>query len=91
MPLPRKLKLRAQLFASKYLPFLKVQPPEMDRQGALTLRPGRNSQLTWEKQAEGKTMLTVPMSQKAGKLTKALAKWLRERSLRPRDLLQVPG
>ncbi len=93
MPVSLKpeLKLKAQMFASKHLPFLKIHPPQMDRQGALTLRPGRNSQLTWEKQAEGKTMLTVPMSQKAGKVTRMLAAWLRAPSERHVELDEVGG
>lgn len=91
LSLNKTLKLKAQVFASKYLPFLKVPPPEMDRKGALTLRPGRNSQLTWERQPEGKTMLTVPMSRKAGKITRLLAQWLRAPSERRVELDEVGG
>jgi hypothetical protein len=86
-----ELKMKAQMFASKHLPFLKIHPPQVDRQAALTLRPGRNSLLTWEKQAEGKTMLTVPMSQKSGRFTRLLASWLRAPSERHVELDEVGG
>jgi len=93
MPVSLKpeLKMKAQIFASKHLPFLKILPPQVDRQGALTLRPGRNSLLTWEKQPEGKTMLTVPMSQKAGRVTRMLASWLRAPAERHVELDEVGG
>ncbi len=91
MPLSPQLKLKAYTLSNKYLPFLKIQPPVVDRQGALTLRPGRNSQLTWEKQDEGKTMLTVPINEKAGKLAQLLAKWLRAPAERHVELDEVGG
>ena len=43
------LKTRLYYTAGRYLPFLKIKPPSIDRQAALTLRPGRNASLTWEK------------------------------------------
>ncbi|MCW3050972.1 MAG: hypothetical protein JWN14_142, partial [Chthonomonadales bacterium] len=57
----------------------------------LTLRPGRNSLLTWEKRETGGTLLTVPQSQKAGKITKTVAKWLRAPTERQVELDEVGG
>ena len=64
------LKMRLYYGIGRYLPFLKIRPPNVDRQATLTLRPGRNSLLTWEKRETGGTLLTVPQNQKAGKITK---------------------
>lgn len=92
MPLNPAVKLKAQVFASRYMPFLKIRPPELDRSGALTLRPGRNALLTWETKEEGKTMLTVPLDMnKGGKLTRLLAKWMRAPSERYVELDEVGG
>lgn len=96
VPLKQKLngkfKLRAQMFAGKYLPFLKIRPPETDRSAALTLRPGRNAMLTWEKQDAGKTMITVPLDlKKGGKITRLMAKWLQAPSQRHVELDEVGG
>ena len=88
--LPLPLKFRAQMLAGKYLPFLKIRPPEVDRRGAMTLRPGRNALLTWEKQPEGKTLITVPLDHtKAGRLSQLLAKWLKAPSERRVELDEV--
>ncbi len=84
-----KLRMKALTFASKYLPFLKVTPPEMDRQGALTLRPARNSALTWETSEPGKTMLTVPLEHKGP--TRVLARVMRAPTERRVELDEVGG
>jgi hypothetical protein len=74
MPLP--LKTRLYYGVGRYLPFLKIRPPVADRQATLTLRPGRNALLTWEKRESGETILTVPQNEKAGRITKAFARWV---------------
>lgn len=75
----------------RYLPFLKLQPPEMDRQAALTLRPGRNSLLTWEKRENGDTLLTVPIQEEANRIKRAVTKWLRVPNERQVELDEVGG
>ena len=56
------LKEKVYYAAGKYLPFLKIPPPTMDRQGAMTLRPAHNTKLKWEKQDSGETIITVPQN-----------------------------
>ena len=85
------LKMRLYYGIGRYLPFLKIRPPDVDRQATLTLRPGRNSLLTWEKRETGGTLLTVPQNQKAGRMTKAVAKWLRAPTERQVELDEVGG
>lgn len=75
MSLP--LKSRIYYGIGKYLPFLKIGPPQVDRQMVMRLRPLRNGQLAWEKRDSGETLLTVPQSAKAGRVTQAMARWLR--------------
>ena len=83
------LKTRLYYGIGRYLPFLKIRPPDVDRQATLTLRPGRNSLLTWERSETGGMVLTVPQNQKAGKFTKAMAKWLRAPTERKVELDEV--
>jgi hypothetical protein len=85
------LKLRIYYGVGKYLPFLKIRPPQIDRQAALTLRPGRNSLLTWEKRETGEMLLTVPQNQKVGRITRQMAKWLRAPTERHVELDEVGG
>lgn len=85
------LKLRLYYGVGKYLPFLKIRPPQVDRQAALTLRPGRNSLLTWEKRESGETLLTVPQNRKIGPITRQMAKWLRAPTERHVELDEVGG
>lgn len=85
------LKLRLYYGVGKYLPFLKIRPPQIDRQAALTLRPGRNSLLTWEKRETGEMLLTVPQNQKVGRITRQMAKWLRAPTERHVELDEVGG
>lgn len=89
MPLPLKMRLYYNL--GKYLPFLKIRPPQADREAALTLRPARNSALTWEKQESGETILTVPQNAKVGKITRMMAKWLNAPTERRVELDEVGG
>ena len=70
------LKFRAQVLAHKYLPFLKLAPPTVDRGMVMTLRPVRNTAITFEKRETGETLLTIPQGQKVGKITKTMARWL---------------
>jgi hypothetical protein len=85
------LKMRLYYGIGRCLPFLKISPPNVDRQATLTLRPGRNALLTWEKRDTGGTLLTVPQNQKAGRITKAMAKWLRAPTDRKVELDEVGG
>ena len=85
------LKMRLYYGIGRYLPFLKIRPPDVDRQASLTLRPGRNSLLTWEKRETGGTLLTVPQNQKAGRITRSVAKWLRAPTERQVELDEVGG
>jgi hypothetical protein len=89
MALPLKMRLYYGL--GKVLPFLKIRPPQGDRQAALTLRPGRNSALTWEKQESGETILTVPQNERVGKITQMMAKWLNAPTERRVELDEVGG
>ncbi|HLV78739.1 MAG TPA: PqqD family protein [Chthonomonadaceae bacterium] len=71
------LKTRLYYTVGRHLPFLKIRPPDIDRRAVLTLRPGRNSVLSWEKQESGETILTVPMKPQGGRMGRAMAKWFR--------------
>jgi hypothetical protein len=75
----------------RYLPFLKIAPPEVDRQGALRLRPAHNSKLKWEKTESGETILTVPQNDKVSPITKWMAKWLNAPTERRVELDEVGG
>lgn len=57
----------------------------------MTLRPVRNSQLTWEKQDGGEVLLTVPQRQDVGWLTRTLARWLKAPLERHVELDAVGG
>jgi len=85
------LKTRLYYGIGRHLPFLKIRPPEVDRQAAMILRPGRNSALTWERQESGETVLTVPQNEKIGRITKAMAKWLQVPNERHVELDEVGG
>jgi len=75
----------------RYLPFLKIAPPEVDRQGAMRLRPAHNSKLKWEKTESGETILTVPQNDKVSPVTKWMAKWLNAPTERRVELDEVGG
>jgi CHAD domain-containing protein len=85
------LKTRLYYSVGRHLPFLKIRPPQVDRQAALTLRPGRNSLLTWEKRDSGETVLTVPQNQKISPVTRQMAKWLKAPTERQVELDEVGG
>lgn len=85
------LKTRLYYGIGRHLPFLKIRPPQIDRQAVLTLRPGRNSLLTWEKRETGETILTVPQNQKAGLPARLMARWLRAPAERRIELDEVGG
>ena len=48
---------RLRYSAGKYLPFLRMAPP--DRGAVFRLRPVRNSAIEWERSADGETMLRI--------------------------------
>lgn len=72
-----KLKRGLYQSAGRYLPFLKLPPPEVDRKAALTLRPGRNSQLTYERRETGETILIVPRNESVHPVVRKLANLMR--------------
>ena len=84
-------KKRIYYGVGRHLPFLKIAPPEVDRQGALRLRPAHNSRLTWEKTETGETILTVPQNDKVGRVTRWMAKWLNAPTDRRVELDEVGG
>ena len=84
-------KTRLYHSVGRHLPFLKIAPPEIDRQAALRLRPAHNSKLNWEKTETGETILTVPQNEKAGSMTRWMAKWLNAPSERRVELDEVGG
>jgi hypothetical protein len=85
------LKTRLYYGLGRHLPFLKIQPPQVDRKAVMTLRPGRNSRLTWEKRESGETILTVPQNERVSPVTRAMAKWLRAPTERKVELDEVGG
>ncbi len=85
------LMLRVKYGIGRYLPFLKIRPPKVDRQAAMMLRPGRNSMLTWEKRETGETMLLVPQNEKVGRVTRTMAKFLKAPTERQVELDEVGG
>ncbi len=85
------LKWKIYKTAGKYLPFLKIRPPEVDRNSAMTLRPARNSLLTWEEKESGKTILTVPVQEKKGRVARSMAKWMQVPAERYVELDEVGG
>ena len=88
-----RLPLKTSLYYSigRYLPFLKIPPPPVERQAALTLRPGRNSLLTWEKRDSGELILKVPQNEKANRIAKTLARVLKAPKERQVELDEVGG
>lgn len=91
MRLPLKLNPNVKYALGRWLPFLKVPPPPAERSAALTLRPGRNSLLTWEKRDTGEMVLTVPHNDKANRLAKLLAKFMKAPNERHVELDEVGG
>src|SRR5690349_21585410 len=85
------LKTRLYYGIGRHLPFLKIRPPEVDRQAALTLRPGRNTLLTWEKRDSGETILTVPVKQKPGRFHRFVHRWMQVPDERHVELDEVGG
>ena len=83
------LKTRLYYTAGRYLPFLKIKPPSIDRQAALTLRPGRNASLTWEKRETGETLLTIPQNKEVGLVTRKMAQLLKVPTERRVELDEV--
>ena len=87
----QSLKQKLYFGAGRYLPFLKIAPPAMDRQGAMILRPAHNSNLKWEKQVSGETVITVPQNKKVNPLVKWMAKWVNAPKERRVELDEVGG
>jgi coenzyme PQQ synthesis protein D (PqqD) len=75
----------------RHLPFLKIAPPEVDRQAAMRLRPAHNSQLSWEKTDTGETILTVPQNKTVSPVTRWVARWLNAPTERRVELDEVGG
>ena len=75
----------------RHLPFLKIAPPEVDRQLAMRLRPAHNGKLSWEKKESGETILTVPQNEKVSPITRMMAKWLNAPTERRVELDEVGG
>lgn len=86
---PLKTKLYYGL--GKYLPFLKLKPPEADRQATLRLRPLRHPSLSSEKRETGETILIVPQNDQVGRITRTMARWLRVPMERKVELDEVGG
>ena len=91
MRLPLKINPNVKYTLGRWLPFLKIPPPPAERSAALTLRPARNSLLTWEKRDSGEMVLTVPHNDKANRLAKFLAKFLKAPNERHVELDEVGG
>jgi hypothetical protein len=85
------LRYRLQYAAGRYLPFLKIRPPEPDRKAALHLRPGRNAALTWEKRDSGETVLSVPLNKSRNRMARWAARWMRVPAERHVELDEVGG
>jgi hypothetical protein len=85
------LKTRLYYGLGRHLPFLKIRPPQVDRKAVMTLRPGRNTLLTWEKREGGETVLTVPQNDRVGFVTRAMARWLHVPTERKVELDEVGG
>jgi hypothetical protein len=88
-----RLPLKTQIYykVGRWLPFLKIRPPEVDRNVVFTLRPGRNSLLTWEKRQSGDIILTVPQNDRVSWITRTLARWLKVPTDRHVELDEVGG
>lgn len=88
-----RLPLKSQLYykIGRHLPFLKIRPPEVDRKQVMTLRPGKNSLITSEKQETGETILIVPQNDKVNRITKFVAKWMKIPNERKIELDEVGG
>lgn len=86
---PLKTKLYYGL--GKYLPFLKLRPPEVDRAATLRLRPLRHPTLTSEKRESGETILIVPQNDEVSRITRTMARWLRVPTERKVELDEVGG
>lgn len=86
-----RLKLKVYQGVGRYLPFLKLRPPTVDRKAAMTLRPGRNAALTYTKQETGETVLTVPQNEKVNPLMRTMARLMRVPKERRIELDEVGG
>jgi hypothetical protein len=84
-------KNRVYYGVGRHLPFLKIAPPEIDRQAAMRLRPAHNSKLSWEKTEAGETILTVPQNEKVSPVTRWVARWLNAPTERRVELDEVGG
>lgn len=51
---------RLRLVAARHLPFLKIAPPQVDRQTVMRVRPIRNPAVTYEVSEAGEATLTIP-------------------------------
>lgn len=89
MRLPLRSKLAYKV--GRYLPFLKLQPAAPDRQAVMTLRPARNTLLTWETRESGETVLTVPENESVSKLTRWMARRLNVPTEHKVELDEVGG
>jgi len=71
MPLGDRLKY----FAGRYLPFLKIAPPPVNRSEVFRLRPVRNTQIEWTSNSDGEALLTIPRRQdRVGKVVAFLVR-----------------
>jgi hypothetical protein len=88
---PMRLPLTTRLYytAGRYLPFLKLRPPEVDRQATMVLRPVRNTKLTWEKRDSGETILSVPLNESASRFARWMAKRMKVPDTRRVELDEV--
>ena len=89
MRLPLRTRLAYKV--GRYLPFLKLQPAEPDRQAVMTLRPGRNALLTWETRESGETILTIPENENVSALTRWMARRLKVPTEHRIELDEVGG
>lgn len=89
MGLPLTLRLKYGL--GRYLPFLKIGPPQPDRKAVMTLRPCQNTVINWEKRSDGSVLLHVPVKEFGGKLGTAMQKLLKPPKERIVELDEVGG
>ncbi len=84
-------KQRLYYGVGRQLPFLKIAPPQVDRQATLRLRPAHNSKLSWERSESGETILTVPQNDRVSRVTRWMARWLSAPTERRVELDEVGG
>lgn len=75
----------------RFLPFLKIQPPNIDRQAAMALRPARNNLLSWDTRDGGETLITVPVTRAKGRAAGLVLRWLNVAPQRQVELDEVGG